>query len=51
VRGDTSIEVLSGLKPLVSFVSFGVAGVEPSTMGEGPVPATEKALKNANSSL
>ena len=36
-----------GLKPLASFVSFGVAGVEPSTMGEGPVPATKKALKNA----
>ncbi|MGA9049382.1 MAG: acetyl-CoA C-acetyltransferase [Dehalococcoidia bacterium] len=36
-----------GLKPMASFVSFGVAGVEPSTMGEGPVPATKKALKNA----
>jgi acetyl-CoA acetyltransferase family protein len=36
-----------GLKPLASFVSFGVAGVPPSTMGEGPVPATQKALKNA----
>lgn len=36
-----------GLKPLASFVSFGVAGVEPSTMGEGPVPATRKALKSA----
>ncbi len=85
VRGDTSLEILSALKPaykqdgqitagnsspmnagatamllmsrekarqlslqpLASFVSFGVAGVEPSTMGEGPVPATQKALKNA----
>jgi len=36
-----------GLTPLASFVSFGVAGVEPSTMGEGPVPATQKALKYA----
>jgi len=35
------------LKPLASFVSFGVAGVEPSIMGEGPVPATRKALKDA----
>ena len=34
-----------GLKPMASFVSFGVAGVEPSTMGEGPVPATQKTLK------
>jgi acetyl-CoA acetyltransferase family protein len=36
-----------GLKPMASFVSFSVAGVEPSTMGEGPVPATQKALKYA----
>jgi acetyl-CoA acetyltransferase family protein len=36
-----------GLKPIASFVSFGVAGVDPSTMGEGPVPATQKALKLA----
>ena len=36
-----------GLNPMASFVSFGVAGVEPSTMGEGPVPATRKALKYA----
>ena len=36
-----------GLKPLASFISFGVAGVPPATMGEGPVPATQKALKNA----
>jgi acetyl-CoA C-acetyltransferase len=35
------------LKPMASFVSFGVAGVEPSIMGEGPVPATQKALKSA----
>jgi len=36
-----------GLKPMASMISFGVAGVEPSVMGEGPVPATHKALKNA----
>ena len=36
-----------GLKPMASFVSFGVAGVEPSTMGEGPVPSTKKALEYA----
>ncbi|MCK9274788.1 MAG: acetyl-CoA C-acetyltransferase [Syntrophales bacterium] len=36
-----------GLKPMASFISFGVAGVEPSIMGEGPVPATKKAMKNA----
>ena len=35
------------LKPMASFISFGVAGVEPSLMGEGPVPSTQKALKYA----
>jgi acetyl-CoA C-acetyltransferase len=40
-----------GLKPMVSFISFGVAGVDPSTMGEGPVPATKKALKYAGLSV
>jgi len=40
-----------GLKPMASFVAFGVAGVEPSVMGEGPVPATTKALKNAKMSV
>jgi acetyl-CoA acetyltransferase len=29
-------------------VSFAVAGVEPNTMGEGPIPATKKALARAN---
>ncbi len=37
-----------GLKPMAVMVSFGVAGVEPSLMGEGPVPANRKALGNAN---
>ena len=40
-----------GLKPIASFVSFGVTGVEPSTMGEGPVPATQKALQYAGLSI
>ncbi len=34
-----------GLRPLARVVSFGWAGVEPSLMGKGPVPATKKALK------
>jgi acetyl-CoA acetyltransferase family protein len=37
-----------GIKPMASIVSFGMAGVEPSVMGKGPVPATKKALKNAD---
>jgi acetyl-CoA C-acetyltransferase len=36
-----------GLKPLASVVSMGWAGVDPSMMGMGPVPATRKALKSA----
>jgi acetyl-CoA acetyltransferase family protein len=36
-----------GLKPMARIVSMGWAAVEPSIMGEGPVPASRKALKNA----
>lgn len=37
-----------GLKPVAKVVSMGLAGVDPSIMGYGPVPSTEKALKAAN---
>jgi acetyl-CoA C-acetyltransferase len=40
-----------GLRPLARLVSWAVAGVEPSRMGIGPVPATEKALKQAGLQL
>lgn len=40
-----------GLKPLASIVSYASAGVDPSIMGYGPVPATEKALRKANLKL
>jgi acetyl-CoA C-acetyltransferase len=36
-----------GLKPIASFVSFGMAGVDPTIMGAGPVPSTKNALKAA----
>jgi 3-oxoadipyl-CoA thiolase len=36
-----------GLKPLARVVSFAAAGVDPSMMGIGPVPATRKALDRA----
>jgi len=36
-----------GLKPLARFLSSAAAGVEPRTMGLGPVPATKKALARA----
>lgn len=40
-----------GLQPLVRVVATAVAGVEPSVMGTGPVPATQKALQRAGLSL
>jgi acetyl-CoA C-acetyltransferase len=40
-----------GLKPLLRLVSWGLAGVSPSTMGIGPVPATTKALQRAGLTL
>lgn len=36
-----------GLKPIAKIVSMAVAGVDPSVMGIGPVPATQKALQRA----
>lgn len=40
-----------GLKPLVRLVSWGLAGVEPSRMGIGPVNATARALELADLTL
>ena len=37
-----------GLKPLATIKAYGSAGVEPSIMGYGPVPAVKNALKRAN---
>jgi 3-oxoadipyl-CoA thiolase len=34
-----------GLKPLARWVGSAVAGVDPSTMGYGPIPATRKVLQ------
>lgn len=40
-----------GLKPFAKLVSWSVAGVEPSRMGIGPVPAVEKALAQTDLKL
>ncbi len=40
-----------GLKPLARWVASAAAGVNPRTMGLGPVPATEKVLKRAGLTL
>jgi len=45
VEADRAREL--GLKPLARIVSTAVAGVEPSIMGIGPVPASRKALARA----
>ena len=37
----------AGLKPLGRLVSYGIAGVDPAYMGEGPIPAVQKALAKA----
>lgn len=37
-----------GITPLATIVSYASAGVEPSLMGTGPIPATRKALAKAN---
>lgn len=37
----------AGLKPLARLVSYGIAGVDPSLMGTGPIPATQLALQRA----
>ena len=40
-----------GLKPLARLVSYGHAGVDPKTMGIGPVPSTKIALERAGLSV
>lgn len=46
LAGGALVERL-GLKPLARIRSTAVAGVDPSCMGIGPVPATRKALERA----
>lgn len=41
----------NGKKPLARLVSWGVAGVDPTIMGIGPVPASRIALRKAGMSL
>ena len=38
---------IAGARPIARVVTSAVAGVDPSVMGMGPVPATRKALKRA----
>ena len=40
-----------GVKPLAKIVSWATAGVDPSIMGTGPIPASKKALEKAGWSI
>jgi 3-oxoadipyl-CoA thiolase len=40
-----------GMKPMARLVSSAVAGVDPATMGLGPIPASRKALERAGLSV
>ncbi len=51
ILADEETVVKNNLIPMARVVSFGVAGVDPSIMGIGPVPATQKALKRAGLSI
>jgi 3-oxoadipyl-CoA thiolase len=48
---DSELARKQGLKPLARVVSTAVAGVDPSVMGLGPIPATRKALARAGLSV
>jgi acetyl-CoA C-acetyltransferase len=44
---DSATAKARGLQPLARLVGYAHAGVDPKYMGIGPVPASQKALKNA----
>ncbi len=44
---DAGTAEKKGLKPMARLVAYGHAGVEPSLMGLGPVPAVQNAMKKA----
>ncbi|AEK60326.1 Acetyl-CoA acetyltransferase [Collimonas fungivorans Ter331] len=48
---EAGAAVRAGRTPLARLVSYGVAGVDPSIMGTGPIPAVQLALKRAGLSL
>jgi 3-oxoadipyl-CoA thiolase len=45
---EESVSLAGGFKPRAKIIASAVAGVDPSIMGMGPVPAVRKALKQAN---
>jgi acetyl-CoA acyltransferase 2 len=51
VVADEAFARERGLQPIGRLVGWGVAGVDPSVMGIGPVPASRRALAHAGLSL
>ena len=51
LMASEALLMASGLKPMARVVSMASAGVDPSIMGIGPVPATKKALERAGLAL
>ncbi|GGF52409.1 3-ketoacyl-CoA thiolase [Azorhizobium oxalatiphilum] len=47
VLADAAAARARGLRPLARLLSYGIAGVDPSEMGMGPVPAVRIALEKA----
>lgn len=47
VLAEASVAAAQGLSPMARLVSYGVGGVDPSVMGEGPIPAVRQALSRA----
>ncbi len=50
LAGETAVKKY-GLNPMAKIISMAVAGVDPSIMGIGPVPASKKALDRAGLSV
>jgi len=51
VTGGQADGWTGGLKPLARIVATAVAGVDPTCMGLGPIPATQKALSRAGMTI
>jgi acetyl-CoA C-acetyltransferase len=51
VLADAAKAAAAGYKPIARLVSYAIAGVPNDVMGEGPIPATQQALKRAGLTL
>ena len=51
VLADAAKAAAAGYKPMARLVSYAIAGVPNDVMGEGPIPATQLALKRAGLTL